>query len=931
MVKRSFISDFNCRDLCTIAESFAKAGCAEPDFLADLADMLQRKVGDMGAHEVSVAFQVFAPVAMPEGHDNVPTWDGDPASFESFCTSCRWYECSLKESERRLAAPRIWQRLQGSAKSVVRNLEPRDFDSSTGLDKLLAILRESPLQKLPIPDSFSRLEKWSGMRRTSGESIPQLLVREEELFVELQRALKRVREERAKAETRSTGVGGAERDPSQSPSRSPPAGVRGMQVGEPADETGMTGSVHTTDGSMGGNGFFEDEMRGYRLLKASKLSQAERQHVMTLAKNSTHFHLVRQALRSLFSEDQQDDNFKPKKVWYAEAEEPWSPSWEADDNAAYWMDDDGNYWDDEFAYWSEWTSPTNSWDETYNYEEHDTAAYDETQNVDNKEKTAEEIEEDRRVEEAYTLAAEANRTLAEAKQAVARVRAARGYYDPTGTKGHTGKGKGKPKAGKGKGATGPCFTCGRPGHSYLHCPDRWSPQQKGANPQKGKGKPSGFKGGKSFKGKGKKAYFVEMIDGGHIDYSISLDDRPSFRFGNGQTQRAVSKLELMTPALGKVGFFLLDNGADHTPMLIGARELRKRKAMISYKGDWLAYFLDNNWWACGLESLRNGHLALNLLQPRRPLSALIRQITRWPESSEDKDDEDEDDDDDGNDPHRRKRARQHGELSRLVREGTSGTGAYGGGAANTTSTPAEPTGTAETPEPPAEVPGQAPMSPLEDRERDDDRGVDEVNAMESVKDKLVKPSLAKRLAQAACVTAALINPLYELVGMVKPQVDIMEIACSSTSTLTQTFEDHGYFGKRINYKTGFDLDSKKGTEKLLQEVKMQPPKLGWASMVCTRMSSLQNLTPRTPEQLDKFYKRRGQDLRRCDEVVTSLEEILKNDGDVYWVKIDGCQYGLEWKGIPLKKGWTILTSNRDLWLTLNKRCDHTHEHAECRE
>ena len=42
--------------------------------------------------------------------------------------------------------------------------------------------------------------------------------------------------------------------------------------------------------------------------------------------------------------------------------------------------------------------------------------------------------------------------------------------------------------------------------------------------------------------------------------------------------------------------------------------------------------------------------------------------------------------------------------------------------------------------------------------------------MESVKEKLVRPSLAKRLAQAACVTAALVNPLYELVGMVKPQV-----------------------------------------------------------------------------------------------------------------------------------------------------------------
>ena len=240
---------------------------------------------------------------------------------------------------------------------------------------------------------------------------------------------------------------------------------------------------------------------------------------MTLTKNSTHFHLIRQALRSLFSEDQQDDGFK-QKVWYAEMEDSWSPTWEADDNAAYWMDDENYQWDEEYAYWSDWPSPSSSWDDPYIYEEHDNTAYEETADVD-KEKTQEEIDEDRRVEEAYTLAAEANRTLAEAKQVVARVRAARGYYDPTGTKGHTGKGKGKPKAGKGKGATGPCFTCGRPGHSYLHCPDRWSPQPKGGIPQKGKGKPSGLKGGKGFKGKGKKTYFMEYNPTHYTDYDMS--------------------------------------------------------------------------------------------------------------------------------------------------------------------------------------------------------------------------------------------------------------------------------------------------------------------------------------------------------------------------------------------------------------------------
>ena len=127
---------------------------------------------------------------MPEQPD-VPVWDGDPSSFENFATSCKWYECSLKESDRRLAAPRIWQKLTGAAKSVVRNLKPQDFDTANGVDKLLEILRESPLQKLPIPDSFSHLEKWSGLRRAQGEDIPHLIIREEELFTELQQGLQR--------------------------------------------------------------------------------------------------------------------------------------------------------------------------------------------------------------------------------------------------------------------------------------------------------------------------------------------------------------------------------------------------------------------------------------------------------------------------------------------------------------------------------------------------------------------------------------------------------------------------------------------------------------------------------------------------------------------------------------------------------------------
>jgi hypothetical protein len=67
----------------------------------------------------------------------VPTWNGDAASFETFVVACRWYEKSLKESEREQSASRVWQRLTGSAKQVVRHLNPDEYEGEDGLKKLL--------------------------------------------------------------------------------------------------------------------------------------------------------------------------------------------------------------------------------------------------------------------------------------------------------------------------------------------------------------------------------------------------------------------------------------------------------------------------------------------------------------------------------------------------------------------------------------------------------------------------------------------------------------------------------------------------------------------------------------------------------------------------------------------------------------------------
>ena len=139
----------------------------------------------------------------PSFNSDVPGWDGNPSTFLAFEVACKWFEKTLKETERRGAAARVWSRLSGS---VVKHLSAEDFDCAGGLDKLLQVLRASSLQSLPIPDSSA--EKWHQLRRRDQESIPELLVREDELFLELQQSLVRSRA-RERPATTLTGPSGA--------------------------------------------------------------------------------------------------------------------------------------------------------------------------------------------------------------------------------------------------------------------------------------------------------------------------------------------------------------------------------------------------------------------------------------------------------------------------------------------------------------------------------------------------------------------------------------------------------------------------------------------------------------------------------------------------------------------------------------------------
>ena len=204
------------------------------------------------------------------------------------------------------------------------------------------LLSKDYLSLIPFNDL-----RWSSMRRTRNETIARLLVREEELFVDLQQSLRRARHERE-------GLLPPDRQPDPTPhmgttpSQSPTAGAGTTSASSPtrtmADET-----------SSPTGGYFEDELRGYCLLKSSRLWTAERQHILTMTGNSTRYHFVRRALLPIVTSMVVSRALRERcglqKI--GKKHLPWDDP------------EQGDWWDDEEAYWSgeAWYPADDGWSE----------------------------------------------------------------------------------------------------------------------------------------------------------------------------------------------------------------------------------------------------------------------------------------------------------------------------------------------------------------------------------------------------------------------------------------------------------------------------------------------------------------------------------------------------------------------------------------
>ena len=89
---------------------------------------------------------------------------------------------------------RLWANLKGPAKEVVRTCKPQDFEDARAVERLLSILRDSPLSSTSVPDANKKMQAYDQIRRRPGEVIGDYIVREQRAFREMTDAVRRVRE-----------------------------------------------------------------------------------------------------------------------------------------------------------------------------------------------------------------------------------------------------------------------------------------------------------------------------------------------------------------------------------------------------------------------------------------------------------------------------------------------------------------------------------------------------------------------------------------------------------------------------------------------------------------------------------------------------------------------------------------------------------------
>ena len=183
--------------------------------------------------------------------------------------------------------------------------------------------------------------------------------------------------------------------------------------------------------------------------------------------------------------------------------------------------------------------------------------------------------------------------------------------------------------------------------------------------------------------------------------------------------------------------------------------------------------------------------------------------------------------------------------------------------------------------------------------------------------------------------------------------DLCEICCSPNSILSEVCLGLGGKAFRINLANGFNLSTRHGIENAKAWVRRFRPKEAWVSLPCTLWSSMQNLTPLTPERQTKLAAQRKGARRMIRLVIELVELLVQLDCDPVWewplratswnlpetqklLKLlpfksrpDGCAFGMKAADVDefVLKSWRLQCRTEEQAQRLNLQCQRNHLHV----
>ena len=191
------------------------------------------------------------------------------------------------------------------------------------------------------------------------------------------------------------------------------------------------------------------------------------------------------------------------------------------------------------------------------------------------------------------------------------------------------------------------------------------------------------------------------------------------------------------------------------------------------------------------------------------------------------------------------------------------------------------------------------------------------------------------------------------------RIELLEVACAPNSVLSQVMQQKkgADAARRCSIFNEYDLGTNQGIHKVIADIDHYNPKHVWMSPICGPFSVMQNINQRTEQQVADLEQKRKNAIKQytgcaliytyciqkgihvtwewsqsCQAWRLPLMQNLVKRFQPFFAVIRGCRVNLVTeKGIPISKGWKIMTTHALLAkrMDLPCKCEKHRQHEKC--